>query len=197
MTLYKIISYLLFIYILSFLFNYYKNNKETFITINPNYGSGTFTPFYYDFTNKNYLDLMNKYEKCDFNNNFQKESFDKSNVEESLPFGNKSLNLYGNDIYENEIISTNKDIIIKNKYRMLNEMDNDVFDKELKILINNDALAYVKNLEENDILEIIPRNEIKKDNNEILLKYDKIEKYVLKKINSIKKLKFANYTGLF
>ena len=112
-----------------------KNNKEKFEVLSKDeeirdHGVGVFPQFHINFNNK-YYKKANKLNKDDYLNINKIPHKDKLELDEY-------------DKYNNRIQSFSTDIIVKNKNRIIYELNNEVFNKEFEKLINKKFVEYIQ-----------------------------------------------------
>ena len=183
----------------------YTNNLENVINI-LDINISKFQKIYYKISMKAHKTVSNE---------LPEYTKDNDEVLFKFPMGNLLPISDNRNIFENRIQSFNTDIEIKNKTKAINELDNKVFDDELKKIIDEEEVKYYKQLldyeniyddqdydtvkaldtktEEQGLLrkkeyEFVTKNDIKLFNNIL----DKILTY----INKNKNLEVNNSSGL-
>lgn len=183
----------------------YTNNLENVINI-LDINISKFQKIYYKISMKDHKTVSNE---------LPEYSEDNDEVLFKFPMGNLLPISDNRNIFENRIQSFNTDIEIKNKTKAINELDNKVFDDELKKIIDEEQVKYYEQLldyeniyddqdydtvktldtktEEQGLLrkkeyEFVTKNDIKLFNNIL----DKILTY----INKNKNLEVNNSSGL-
>jgi hypothetical protein len=120
---------------LKMLFSKNNNKIELFKVLSKDeeirdHGVGVFPQFHINFNNK-YYKKANKLNKNDYLNINKTPDKDKLELDEY-------------DKYNNRIQSFSTDIIVKNKNKMIYELNNEVFNKEFKKLINKKFVEYIQ-----------------------------------------------------
>lgn len=183
----------------------YTNNLENVINI-LDINISKFQKIYYKISMKDHKTVSNE---------LPEYSKDNDEVLFKFPMGNLLPISDNRNIFENRIQSFNTDIEIKNKTKAINELDNKVFDDELKKIIDEEQVKYYEQLldyeniyddqdydtvktldtktEEQGLLrkkeyEFVTKNDIKLFNNIL----DKVLIY----INKNKNLELNNSSGL-